>query len=88
MARSLKKGPYVHPSITKWMARVKPGQMAAIKTWARSSTITPEMIGYTFAVHNGRTFIEVQRMDGQDEHHPLGPSHTIDLDELFKKDER
>ena len=50
----------MHPSITKWMARVKPGQMAAIKTWARSSTITPEMIGYTFAVHNGRTFIEVR----------------------------
>lgn len=59
MSRSLKKGPYVHPSIAKWMARVRPGT-AAIKTWARGSTITPEMIGYTFAVHNGRVFIDVR----------------------------
>ncbi len=60
MARSLKKGPYIHPSITKWMGRVKPGDRTPIKTWARDSTITPEMIGYTFAVHNGRTFTEVR----------------------------
>lgn len=60
MSRSLKKGPYVHPSILKWMSRVKPGEKTAIKTWARDSTITPEMIGYTFAVHNGRTFTEVR----------------------------
>ncbi|MBI4132043.1 MAG: 30S ribosomal protein S19 [Candidatus Sungbacteria bacterium] len=59
MARSLKKGPYVHPSILKWMARVKRDEKP-IKTWARASTITPEMIGYTFAVHNGRAFIEVR----------------------------
>lgn len=60
MARSLKKGPYVHPSIAKWMGRVKPGAKTAIKTWARGSVITPEMIGYAFAVHNGRMFIEVR----------------------------
>lgn len=60
MARSLKKGPYVHPAVLKWMSRVKPGERTAIKTWARNSTITPEMIGYTFAVHNGRTFTEVR----------------------------
>jgi small subunit ribosomal protein S19 len=60
MARSLKKGPYVHPSIAKHMTRVRPGDRVAIKTWARSSTITPEMIGYTFAVHNGRAFVEVR----------------------------
>jgi len=59
MARSLKKGPYVHPSLLKWMKRIKPGH-GAIKTWARGSTITPEMIGYTFGVHNGRTFVEVR----------------------------
>lgn len=59
MARSLKKGPYVHPSILKWMGRGKPGG-APIKTWARASMITPEMIGYVFAVHNGRTFVEVR----------------------------
>ncbi len=60
MARSLKKGPYVHPAVLKWMSRVKPGGRTAIKTWARNSTITPEMIGYTFGVHNGRAFIEVR----------------------------
>ncbi len=60
MARSIKKGPYVHPSLAKHMARVSPGSKTVIKTWARSSTITPEMIGYTFGVHNGRAFIEVR----------------------------
>jgi len=60
MARSLKKGPYVHPSLLKWMSRVKPGSATMIKTWARASMITPEMIGYTFGVHNGRTFTEVK----------------------------
>lgn len=59
MPRSLKKGPYVHPSILKHMARVKRGDRTAIKTWARSSTVTPEMIGYRFAVHNGRAFVEI-----------------------------
>jgi small subunit ribosomal protein S19 len=60
MSRSLKKGPYVHPSIIRKLAKIKPGSPAVIKTWARSSVITPEMIGITFQVHNGRTFIEVK----------------------------
>lgn len=60
MARSLKKGPYVHPSIIKKISKRKPGEGAPIKTWARSSTITPAMVGYTFAVHNGKDFIEVR----------------------------
>ena len=60
MARSLKKGPYIHPSILKHLARNRPGGEKVIKTWARRSTITPEMIGYTFGVHNGRAFIEVR----------------------------
>lgn len=63
MARSLKKGPYVHPAILKWMKRILSGSRQAIKTWSRDSTITPEMIGYTFAVHNGRNFIEVKIME-------------------------
>lgn len=58
MARSLKKGPYVHPSVLKHLGRIRVGDRAVIKTWARSSTITPEMIGHRFAVHNGRAFIE------------------------------
>lgn len=60
MARSLKKGPYVHPSLVKHMARVKPGARAVIRTWSRRSMVTPEMIGYTFGVHNGRAFIDVR----------------------------
>lgn len=60
MARSLKKGPYVHPALAKWMKRIPPGSPTAIKTWSRASTITPEMVGYTFAVHNGKTFTTVK----------------------------
>ena len=59
MARSLKKGSYVHPKLLKKIAARKPGEGVPIKTWARSSTITPEMIGFVFAVHNGRDFIQV-----------------------------
>ncbi|MDP3727559.1 MAG: 30S ribosomal protein S19 [bacterium] len=69
MARSLKKGPYIHPSILKWMGRVKPGERTVIKTWARDSTITPEMIGYVFAVHNGHIFIEVRITEEMVGHH-------------------
>ena len=63
MSRSLKKGPYIHPAITKHMQRITSGSKTAIKTWARNSTITPEMIGYLFAVHNGKVFIEVRIME-------------------------
>jgi len=60
VARSLKKGPYIHSSILKHISRVSPGSKIAIKTWARNSTITPEMIGFLFGVHNGRAFTEVR----------------------------
>ncbi len=63
MTRSLKKGPYIHPSILKHMSRISPGSKTVIKTWARSSVITPEMIGYTFSVHNGKSFLEVKIME-------------------------
>lgn len=63
MTRSIKKGPYVHPSILKHMSRVAQGSKAVIKTWSRDSTITPEMVGYTFGVHNGKNFIEVRVME-------------------------
>lgn len=59
MARSLKKGPFVEPRlIEKMEKRGKGGD--SIKTWARRSQISPEMIGFTFLVHNGRDFIEVK----------------------------
>lgn len=57
MPRSIKKGPFVDNSLIKWIERVKEGKhKGPIKTWARGSTITPDMIGLTFAVHNGKKF--------------------------------
>ena len=60
MTRSLKKGPYVDEKLLKKIKNLKAGTKEIIKTWARSCTITPEMIGFTFGVHNGREFIEVR----------------------------
>ena len=60
MSRSVKKGPYVDPKLQeKVEALNKSNQKKVIKTWARSSTITPEFVGHTFAVHNGNKFIPV-----------------------------
>ena len=60
MSRSLKKGPYVDPKLQeKVEALNKANQKKVIKTWARSSTITPDFVGHTFAVHNGNKFIPV-----------------------------
>lgn len=57
MARSLKKGPFVQPSLMKWVNRARSGEYkGVIKTWSRASTIIPEMVGLTFAVHNGKKF--------------------------------
>ena len=57
MSRSLKKGPYVDPRLLKKVQNATPGTV--IKTWSRASEISPEMIGHTFGVHNGKDFIEV-----------------------------
>jgi small subunit ribosomal protein S19 len=59
MARSLKKGPYIFHKLLKKIDGKKPGSTPPIKTWARSSEISPEMVGFTFLVHNGKDFIEV-----------------------------
>lgn len=57
MARSIKKGPFVDEHLLKWIERSKEGKFkGVIKTWSRRSTITPEMIGISFAVHNGKKF--------------------------------
>lgn len=58
MARSLKKGPYVDEKLLKKIKKAKQGEI--IKTWSRDCTITPEMIGFTFGVHNGKEFIPVR----------------------------
>ena len=60
MARSVKKGPFIDEHlIKKVQAMNTAGERKVTKTWARRSTIVPEMIGHTFAVHNGRKFIPV-----------------------------
>ena len=59
MSRSLYKGPYVDAKLLKKIAGKKPGEGEIIKTWARNSMIAPEMVGFTFGVHNGKDHIEV-----------------------------
>ena len=60
MARSLKKGPYVEPSLQKRVDKLlQSDDKKVVKTWSRRSTITPDFIGHTFAVHNGNKFIPV-----------------------------
>jgi small subunit ribosomal protein S19 len=60
VARSIKKGPYVEESLLRKVRRVQSsGDKGVIKTWSRRSTVTPELIGLTFAVHNGKKFIPV-----------------------------
>ena len=60
MPRSLKKGPYVEPKLfNKVLNAQETRSNAVIKTWSRRSTIVPEMVGITFAVHNGKKFIPV-----------------------------
>jgi small subunit ribosomal protein S19 len=60
MARSLKKGPYVHPKLLKKVQELqRTRQRKVIKTWSRASMITPDFVGLTIAVHNGRQFIPI-----------------------------
>jgi small subunit ribosomal protein S19 len=80
MSRSLKKGPYIDPKLLiKVKNALATGANKAIKTWARASVISPEMVGARLGVHNGRDFIEVivtERMVG----HKLGefsPTRTF-----------
>jgi small subunit ribosomal protein S19 len=63
MSRSLAKGPYVDANLLKKIAGKKPGEAGVIKTWARRSQISPEMVGFTFGVHNGRSHVEVLVME-------------------------
>ncbi|MBI2514734.1 30S ribosomal protein S19 [Candidatus Wolfebacteria bacterium] len=60
MSRSSKKGPYIDPKLLKKIARLTPDNKDPIKTWSRASEISPEMVGVTFAVHNGKDFIPVK----------------------------
>jgi small subunit ribosomal protein S19 len=60
MSRSVKKGPFIDPKLLKKVEELnKANRKQVIKTWSRSSTISPEFVGHTFAVHNGNKFIPV-----------------------------
>ncbi|MDH3624263.1 MAG: 30S ribosomal protein S19 [Myxococcales bacterium] len=60
MARSVKKGPFIDPHLeAKVEAASKSGDKKMIRTWSRRSTVTPDFVGQTFAVHNGRKFVTV-----------------------------
>lgn len=59
MSRSLKKGPYVNERIIKKLKDLKPDDKTVIKVWDRACTVTPEMVGFTIGVHNGKQHIPV-----------------------------
>lgn len=60
MSRSLRKGPYVHPKLLRKIKEMnEKKEKEVVKTWSRDSTITPEMVGHTIAVHNGRRHVPI-----------------------------
>lgn len=59
MSRSLKKGPFIDPKLAKKVAALANDDRSVIKTWARSSTISPDFVGKTIAVHNGKVHVPV-----------------------------
>lgn len=59
MSRSLKKGPYVNERLLKKIKNLRPGDKTIIKVWDRAATITPEMVGFTIGVHNGKQHLPV-----------------------------
>jgi small subunit ribosomal protein S19 len=59
MSRSLKKGPYINLRIINKIKNLKPGDKTIIKVWDRACTVTPEMVGFTIGVHNGKQHIPV-----------------------------
>jgi len=60
VARSIRKGPYIEEKLIEKVRKIEgSGSKTVIQTWSRRSTITPELIGHTFAVHNGKKFIPV-----------------------------
>jgi len=59
MSRSIYKGPFIDERLLKKIAGKKPNEAGVIKTWSRDAVISPEMVGFTFGVHNGKNHIEV-----------------------------
>ncbi|RJR32034.1 30S ribosomal protein S19 [Candidatus Parcubacteria bacterium] len=60
MSRSLKKGPYINPKILKKVSNLRAGDKTVIKVWDRACVISPEMVGFTFGVYNGKVHIPVK----------------------------
>src|SRR5256885_385014 len=80
MARSVKKGPFIDAHLMKKVrTMIDSGEKRVVKTWSRRSTITPEMVGFTFAVHNGRKFIPVFITENAVGHHlgEFAPTRTF-----------
>ena len=91
MARSVRKGPYVDPTLLKKLEKVKvSGKREAIKTWKRASVVTPDFVGFTIAVHDGRKFASIfitENMVG----HALGefaPTRTFRMHSGQRKTEK
>lgn len=59
MSRSLKKGPYIDPKLARKIAKLGSDDRSVVKTWARASVVTPEMVNRTIGVHNGRLHVPV-----------------------------
>lgn len=59
MSRSIKKGPWVDPKLLKKISKLQAGDKTVIKTWSRNCVISPEMVGFTFGIHNGKIHISV-----------------------------
>ena len=59
MSRSLKKGPFIDQRLLEKVLKLRKDEKVIIKTWSRNCTISPEMVGFTFGVHNGKDFIPV-----------------------------
>lgn len=83
MARSAKKGPYVEPSLMKKVdkARGSSSKKEAIKTWSRRSMVTPDFVGLTIAVHNGKKFVSVFVTENMVGHYlgEFAPTRTFKL---------
>jgi small subunit ribosomal protein S19 len=80
MARSSKKGPYIDERVAKKVLRQKQtGDKTAIKTWSRACQISPDFVGHTFAVHNGKNFINVFVVEGMVGHRlgEFSPTRTF-----------
>ncbi|MBI2025809.1 MAG: 30S ribosomal protein S19 [Candidatus Levybacteria bacterium] len=80
MARSSKKGPFIDPKLIKKVNMQKQsGDKSPIKTWKRACQISPEFVGHTFAVYNGRTFINVFVLEGMVGHRlgEFSPTRTF-----------